>query len=128
MTQDESKHTVIIDADLHIQDPHDIILSYFNTNNDNQFAHGKKKDFFFRVLGLFVGLVLMKFFFEEMFTSFWVFLMILVIALIMGAIFAFAIPFFVKLIRFGSRGDGVRGIFYNVVFITLIVLLVGIFI
>ncbi|MFT4303646.1 MAG: hypothetical protein ACMXYG_03710 [Candidatus Woesearchaeota archaeon] len=128
MPDDEPKHTIIIDADLHIQDPHDIILSYFNTSNDNQFAHGKKKDFTLRLLSLFVGLVLMKFFFEEMFTSFSMFLGITVSALIIGAIFAFAVPFFIKLIKLGAKTDGPRGIFYNLVFITLIVVIIGIFI
>jgi hypothetical protein len=126
--QIEAKHTVIIDTDLHIQDPHDIILSYFNTQTDSQFVLGPKKGFRMRLIGIFVALVFMKFFFEEMFTSIWMFLLILIISLALGFVFAEGVCFFVRIMQNAPKKDGIRGIAYQLIFITIIVVLLGIFI
>lgn len=126
--KEDSKHTVIIDTDLHIQDPHDIILSYFNTQSDSQFVLGPKKSFKMRMAGIFIALVFMKFFFDEMFTSFWMFLTILLVSVVLGFIFAEGVSLFVRIIKNSARKDGIRGIAYNLIFITLIVLALGIFI
>ena len=95
----EAKHTVIIDADLHIQDPHDIILSYFNTSNDNQFAYGEKGAYVRKVMFLFVALVMMKLFFEEMFTGFFMFATALIISLAVGYAISEGAYFFMKIMQ-----------------------------
>ncbi len=125
---EEAKHTVIIDADLHVQDPHEIILSYFNTSNDNQFSIGSKMQFARRIVMLFAALVLMKFFFQEMFTGPIVFFGVLLIALAVGAVLGFGIPFFVRIFEQSAKNDSLRGIFFQITFITIIVLLIGAFI
>jgi len=124
----EAKHTVIIDADLHIQDPHDIILSYFNTNNDNQFAYGERGAYVRKVMFLFVALVMMKLFFDEMFTGFFMFATTLAISLAVGYAISEGAYFFMKIMQKSARNDGIRGIFFQIVFITLIVVGLGAFI
>ena len=124
----EPKHTVIIDTDLHIQDPHEIILSYFNTSNDSQFIFGKRKAFIQRVMGMFVAFTFMKFFFQELFTGFWFFILALILSLILGFVIAVGSKFAVQVVKKAARGDGVRGVFLQLTFMTLIVLLIGIFI
>jgi hypothetical protein len=122
------KHTVIIDADLHVQDPEEIILSYFNTSNDTQFAYGPIKDFKKRLLGLFISFVMMKFFFEEMFTGWISVLLIGGASLILGFIFSEGVSLFVKWLNTAAKKDSIRGIFLQITFITFIVILIGIFI
>jgi len=122
------KHTVIIDADLHIQDPHDIILSYFNTQSDSQFIFGPKRSYLNKIVGIFVAMVLMKFFFEEMFSGFFMFVGIAALSVLIGFITAIGIDFFVRIVHNSTKNDGLRGLFYQITFMTIIVLVLGIFI
>jgi len=124
----EAKHAVIIDADLHVQDPHEIILSYFNTSNESQFVQGKKKEYKHKLIGLFVGFVLMKFFFQEMFTGFLSFVFVLAVSLVLGFVLSEAICFFVKIFQNSCKTDVLRGLFFQITFITIIVVVLGMFI
>jgi hypothetical protein len=125
MTIKKAKHTIIIDADLHIQDPHEIILSYFNTHNDNPVAHGEKSSFKMRVLGIFVLMVVMKFFFAEMLNGFLKFMFIVILALIVGVIGVYLTSFFAEIFNRSIKRDNIRGFFFQVVFITLCVIVLG---
>jgi hypothetical protein len=122
------KHTVIIDADLHVQDPHEIILSYFNTGNYNEFVQGEKKAFKLRLIGLFTFFIIMKFFFEERFTGFFSFALTSIIALLGGVLFVYGIHYFMSIMNNSVKTDGIRGLFYQIIFITVIVLLIGSFV
>jgi hypothetical protein len=126
--KNEAKHTVIIDADLHVQDPEEIILSYFNTSNDSQLVQGPKKGFKNKIAIMFVSFVMMKFFFEEMFKGWMSFILIGITALILGFIFSEGIYFMVRSLYNSTKNDSVRGIFYQLIFITIIVVVIGIFI
>ena len=128
MAESKPKHTVIVDADLHIQDPHDIILSYFNTKNDSQFVKGEKKQFRNRLLGFFIGMIFMKFFFQEMFTNFSFFIAVAALSVLIGLLLAEVIPFFVRILNNSIKKDAMRGLFFQITFITIIVILAGLFI
>ena len=125
--KDDQKKIVIIDTNLHVQDPHAIILSYFNTQNDTQFIHSTRKSFLGRVMGLVISLVFLKFFFAEMLYSFWIFLLVMILGALLGlsswlvyrAVYGWVAS---------SRSDGLRGVFYNVAAFTLIVVIFGAFI
>ncbi|MFT4343115.1 MAG: hypothetical protein ACMXYE_00025 [Candidatus Woesearchaeota archaeon] len=119
---------VIIDTNLHVQDPHGIILSYFNTQGDNQFTHGNTKSFLRRCMGLFGTLVFLKFFFQEMITTFWMALLIVLMGAVMGVIFVKGGDFFIRILTRSGSSDGLRGVFIQLTFMTLIVLVLGVFI
>jgi len=127
MSKDKAKHTIIVDADLHIQDPHDIILSYFNTGNDNQLARGKKTSFRMKLIFLFLSLVLLKFFFEEKFTNPFFFIISVIVFGIMGIIIAYGVTWFATILNSAVKKDGIRGLFFQLTFITIIVLVIAMF-
>lgn len=128
MVEKKQKQVIVIDADLHIKDPHDIILSYFNTSNESQFVQGARKSFRNKLIGLFAVMVFLKFFFEEMLSGFIVFIAIMAAAIILAFLFAESIIFCTRIVSQSARNDGVRGIFFQLVFITIIVILLGLFI
>lgn len=125
--QDKPKHTVIVDADLHIQDPHEIILSYFNTKNDTQFAKGDRKQFRNRLIGLFVMLIFMKMFFQEMFSGWFFSLLTMIVMVLLGFIFAETLVFTLKAFNNTIKKDGLRGMTYTLVAVTIIMLILGLF-
>ncbi len=115
----------IIDADLHVQDPHEIILSYFNTSNDSDFVKGDYKKFK-RTIGILAGVfIFMKFFFQEMFVTKLFTFQVLLASIFVALLCAKVLPFFMRLIHHSSQ-DGLRGIFYQVSVIAIIVVAVGI--
>lgn len=115
----------IIDADLHVQDPHEIILGYFDTSNDVDFVKGDYKNFKKRIGILAAVFIFMKFFFQEMFVSNLFTFQVALISVFIAVLAAKALPFFIRLIHHSSK-DGLRGIFYQVSTIAIIVILVGI--
>lgn len=122
------KHTVIVDADLHIQNPEEIILSYFNTKNDNQFIAGKRNSFRNKLIMVFGIMVFMKMFFQELFTGFFNFVITMVVVLILGFIFAEGVIFFSGLLNRSAKSDSVRGLAFSFVLLTIIVIMLGLFI
>lgn len=114
----------IIDADLHVQDPHEIILGYFNTSNSAEITSGSYKKFKKNIILLTIVLIFMKFFFQEMFVNAFFTFMVLIISIIIALVTGFVLPFFVRIIHHSSK-DGLRGIFYQIVFISVLVILIG---
>lgn len=125
--KEEQKKLVIIDTNLHVQDPHAIILSYFNTQNDTQFIHGVRKSFLGRVIGLVICLVFLKFFFAEMLYSFWLFALVMILGVIIG-LSSWLVYRGVYTWLAASRHDGLRGVFYSAVAFTFVTILFGAFI
>lgn len=115
----------IIDADLHVQDPHEIILSYFNTGNDSDIVKGSYKKFQ-KTIAILTGiLIFMKFFFQEMFVTKLFTFQVALVAVFIALLCSIILPFFMRLIHHASK-DGLRGIFYNIVTVSVIVLLIGV--
>jgi hypothetical protein len=127
MAKDEPKHTVIVDADLHIQDPHEIILSYFDAKNDSAIVTGSRIKYRNATISIFAMLVFMKFFFQEMITGPLFFIASAITFLILSFIFAEGLIFFLKILNASIRKDSLRGFFFQITFITLIVIMIGIF-
>ena len=70
----------------------------------------------------------MKFFFDEMLPNFFLFIVTVVLAIIGGIIFVVFAYIAVAWTQAVVKTDSVRGIFWNIVILTIIVLLVGIFV
>ena len=117
----------IIDADLHVQDPHEIILGYFDTTNDVDFIKGSYKKFKKNIGILVVVLIFMKFFFQEMFVTKLFIFQVIIVSILLASFVIYFLPLFMRLIHHSSN-DGIRGILYQIIFISIIVLMIGVFI
>jgi hypothetical protein len=60
-----AKQTFIITEDLHIQDPHDVFLSLFESSNDEMILWGTLKEFLKRAVILVLALAGMRALFEN---------------------------------------------------------------
>jgi hypothetical protein len=122
-----SENKKIIDADLHVQDPHEIILGYFNTSNDAEITKGSYSNFKKNIVILTIVLILMKFFFQEMFVSTFFTFLVLISSVLIALVSGFILPFFIRIIHHSSK-SGIAGILQQLVFISLIVIALGLFI
>jgi len=123
-----SSKLMIVDTNLHVQDPYAIILSYFNTSNKSQFILGTRKQFVGRSAGLVIGMFFLKFFFAEMFTGIWSFVSLLGISAIVGIVASVAVETMLTVYQRSVRNDAIRGITLQAIFFIVILLVVGAFV